>query len=163
MKNSENSNEFSIPKTPEKREPQVQTEEERNQRLKEWETLLSDIPNCEIAKAEEDVSDGFIEDNDEIFENSIFVISTGPDLNYHPSAYMIIYFMFENDGKVRIQDEGNYLHCPDLADPVVERFKEIYEENSPTIAESWSEGYEEIIKIIEYAFGRGIPSVPKNE
>src|SRR6056297_2446664 len=160
----EKNEKFNIPKTPEKRESQVQTKEERKQRLNEWKALLSEIPNCEVAKAGEDVPDVFVRDNEDIFGNSIFVISISPaDLDYHPSAYIILYFTFENDGKVMIWDEGNFLFYPNLNDPVVERFKEIYEQNSPMIAESWSEGYEKIIKIIEYAFGKEIPPTPKNK
>lgn len=151
-----------IPTVPEKRKPRVQTKREREKRLKGWEILLSDLANCKFGKMNGDVYDGVIRDNLEMFENSIFVLTTSPDLKYHPMAYMLICFTFDNDGKVRAIDlDGNTRDYPELNDPAVKKFSEIFDCGTTVeIADSWPGRYRKIADILKAAFGNGVPKVP---
>jgi len=163
MKPKENDKRVNIPKTPEKREPKLQTQEERNQRLNNWEVLLSDLPNCDLIKIRNKVIDGYIRDNSEEFGNSIFVVSTSADLNYHPEAYLFLYFMFNNDGKVRIGHDGNIQDYPDLNDHVANKLFEAYDKCASCLADSWPKGYEKILKILENSFNKGVSEVPEKK
>jgi len=163
MKSKENNKRASIPETPKKKEPKLQTQKERNQRLNDWEILLSDLPNCDLIKIRSRIIDGYIRDNFEEFKNSIFVVSTSADLDYHPEAYIFLYFMFNNDGRVQIGHDGNIWDHPGFDDHVANKLFEAYNKFAPYLADSWTEGYEKILKILEDSFSGGISKTPKKE
>lgn len=158
---------FEIPKTPERRIPNVQPKKEREERLSKWEELLKLLPYCFLEKGKDgplDVTGSPLPENvkDDLngyFEDALLVLSTCADLMYHDMAYAIFYFCFTINGKFKIIYEGNFETFPELDDLIANSLYKTFNEHET--AESWIEGYNIVVKAVEEAFKNGVSEPPK--
>ena len=157
-----------IQKPPKKIRLKVQSQGERNQRLLAWQRLIEELPYCKMEKNLNGLTEnsGYVNDNDQYFENSVFITSLTADLDYHDSAYYILYFCFLADGTFKIHSSNNLDDVENLNDTIVNILKEFREDKTffnMLTRDSWEGGYKTVCKILEKVYGEKnfVPKIPK--
>ncbi len=129
---------------------------EREQRLKEWNSVLEKIPYTELVKGyfKKISDDDFVLDNEDEFGDSLFILRISPDINYHSQASMILFFCFKasGEGYLSICDEPSHF---ELGDPVVDVMLNYLDQLN---FETWNEMLETIIEMLNKAYQDKIPS-----
>jgi len=151
--------ETEIPRPPRRRKIRVQSKKVRDRRQKDWTHLLNALPYCEKIKDYNKIVDytGFVHDQREVFENSIFIYSLDYDASYQKDVYIILYFCFLKNGEFTVFYDGNIETIEKLEDDIA---KKLYEYSNES-ASSWVRGYRLITKIIENAFRFKVPKIPR--
>lgn len=132
-----------------------QSPEERNERLKKWFSVLSEIPYSELVKDvfETESSDPFVEDNQEEFGDSLFILKVAPNLDYHAYALLVIYFCFKANGTGYVSVDENISEYG-LDDSVVNAMLEHTEDRE---YDNWKAMLSTIEKMLNKAYGHKIP------
>ena len=132
-----------------------QSPKERSERLKKWFSVLSEIPYSELVKDvfETESSDPFVNDNQEEFGDSLFILKVAPDLDYHAYALLIIYFCFKANGTGYVSVDQNISEYG-LDDSVVNAMLEHTEERD---YDDWKAMLSAVIKMLNEAYGHKIP------
>ena len=132
-----------------------QSPKERNERLKKWFSVLSEIPYSELVKDvfETETSDPFVEDNQEEFGDSMFILKVAPNLDYHQYALLVIYFCFKANGTGYVSVDENISEY-DLHDSVVNVMLEHTEERE---YDDWKVMLSAIENMLNKAYGHKIP------
>ena len=149
-----------IQEVPKKIHLKVQSQKERNQRLRAWQKLIEKLPYCDVNKNLDGLTEnsGYVNDNDQLFGTSVFIASLSVNLDYHEFAYYILYFCFVADGTFKIHSDNNLFNneCSDLNDPTVKLLQGFGEKNgsySFLTRDIWFDGYQIVCEILEKTYG----------
>lgn len=147
-----------IPSIPKERKLNIQSREEREKRLKEWEKLLNRVPFCECKKSKGELLDqqGYISDNADKFEDAIFIYESEDLFASYKTAFTVLYFCFLSDGDFKLIYSSSEHYRKEDADkqPITTYLK------SSSYLSSWAEGYEAMLRIVENFFSNKIPRTP---
>lgn len=147
-----------ITRTPKERKLNIQTKQEREERLKEWENLLDGLPCCECKKSKGEflTQHDYVHDNTDYFDDALFVYESDDLLASHKTAFIVLYFCFLSNGRFKIHHSSSeHYRQEDASKQPITKY--LYE---ASYRDSWAKGYELVTEILENFFSNKIPQIP---